>query len=115
MSAPEASTTTEASTNTPVIELRDVHKRFAPRPDLAERLLALAGRPLENRTVHAVNGVSLAIARGEVVGLVVAANRRWVALSPGCTLLQKANCAIRANGLISCMAAPNWRIRWACK
>jgi len=54
----------------PVIELRDVHKRFAPRPDLAERLLSLFGRPLENRTVHAVNGVSLSIARGEVVGLV---------------------------------------------
>ncbi|OZI32543.1 peptide ABC transporter ATP-binding protein [Bordetella genomosp. 10] len=54
----------------PVIELTNVHKRFEQRPDLAQRLLALAGRPLDRRTVHAVNGVSLSIARGEVVGLV---------------------------------------------
>jgi len=59
-----------AAADAPVIELRNVHKRFAPRPDLAERLLGLFGRPLENRTVHAVNGVNLSIARGEVVGLV---------------------------------------------
>ncbi|WP_082621736.1 ABC transporter ATP-binding protein [Bordetella sp. N] len=54
----------------PVIELNNVHKRFEQRPDLAQRLLALAGRPLDRRTVHAVNGVNLSIARGEVVGLV---------------------------------------------
>ena len=54
----------------PVIELRDVHKRFESRPDMAQRLLALGGRPIERRVVHAVNGVSLSLARGEVVGLV---------------------------------------------
>ena len=54
----------------PVIELRDVHKRFESRPDMAQRLLALGGRPLVRRVVHAVNGVSLSLARGEVVGLV---------------------------------------------
>jgi len=54
----------------PVIELRQVHKRFEQRPDLAQRLLALAGRAIDRRTVHAVNGVSLSLARGEVVGLV---------------------------------------------
>jgi peptide/nickel transport system ATP-binding protein len=59
---------TEAST-TPVIELRDVAKWFEPRPDLAQRLLALAGQTV-SRKVHAVNGVSLAIRRGEVLGLV---------------------------------------------
>ncbi|OZI77280.1 ABC transporter ATP-binding protein [Bordetella genomosp. 12] len=57
-------------TDTPVIELRDVHKRFENRPDIAQRLLALAGKPIDRRTVHAVNGVSLSVARGEVVGLV---------------------------------------------
>jgi len=64
------STVDTAPADVPVIELRNVHKRFAPRPDLAERLLGLFGRAPENRTVHAVNGVSLSIARGEVVGLV---------------------------------------------
>ncbi|WP_025515187.1 ABC transporter ATP-binding protein [Bordetella trematum] len=54
----------------PVIELRDVHKRFESRPDMAQRLLSLAGKPIDRRTVHAVNGVSLSVTRGEVVGLV---------------------------------------------
>ncbi|AHV92875.1 ABC transporter ATP-binding protein [Bordetella holmesii] len=56
--------------DTPVIELRDVHKRFENRPDIAQRILSLAGRPVDRRTVHAVNGVSLSVVRGEVVGLV---------------------------------------------
>lgn len=53
-----------------VIELRGIHKRFEKRPDLAQRLMALAGRPSDMRTVHAVNGVDLSLARGEVLGLV---------------------------------------------
>ncbi|WP_420042464.1 ABC transporter ATP-binding protein [Bordetella genomosp. 9] len=60
----------DAANATPVIELRGVHKRFEQRPDLAQRLLALAGRPIDRAVVHAVNGVSLSIAPGEVVGLV---------------------------------------------
>jgi peptide/nickel transport system ATP-binding protein len=56
--------------DTPVIELRNVYKRFEQRPGLAQRLLSLAGRPVDRRTVHAVNGVNLSIRRGEVVGLV---------------------------------------------
>ncbi len=56
--------------DTPVIELRNVHKRFEQHPDLAQRILSLAGRPMDRRTVHAVNGVDLAINRGEVLGLV---------------------------------------------
>ena len=55
---------------TPVIELRNVHKRFEQHPDLAQRMLALLGRPIERQTVHAVNGVDLAVQRGEVLGLV---------------------------------------------
>jgi peptide/nickel transport system ATP-binding protein len=54
----------------PVIELRNVHKRFEHRPGLTQRLLALAGRPVDRGTVHAVNGVNLSMARGEVLGLV---------------------------------------------
>jgi len=55
----------------PVVELHGVHKRFTHRPGMLERAVgALAGRPARERTVHAVNGVTLAIARGEVLGLV---------------------------------------------
>lgn len=60
----------EAAGATPVVELTEVYKSFKQRPDLAQRVLALAGRPLKNRAVHAVNGVNLSIARGEVLGLV---------------------------------------------
>ena len=41
--------------DTPVIELKNVHKRFEQRPDLAQRILALTGRPIDRRTVYAVN------------------------------------------------------------
>ena len=55
----------------PVIELREVHKRFTSRPGMLEKAIgALAGQPARERTVHAVNGVSLRVARGEVLGLV---------------------------------------------
>ncbi|OZI29382.1 ABC transporter ATP-binding protein [Bordetella genomosp. 7] len=56
--------------DTPVIELRNVHKRFEHHPDLAQRILALAGKPVDRRTVHAVNGVDLTVQPGEVLGLV---------------------------------------------
>jgi peptide/nickel transport system ATP-binding protein len=54
----------------PVLALNDVSKRFAPRADAAMRLalaLRLASPP---RVVHAVDGASLQVAAGEVVGLV---------------------------------------------
>jgi len=54
----------------PVIELKNLHKRFEQRPDLAQRLLAMVGKPIGLDTVHAVNGVDLTISRGQVVGLV---------------------------------------------
>ena len=57
--------------NTPVIELRNVHKRFVTTPDLLQKIVgAVAGQPAQVRTVHAVNGVNLQIAKGEVLGLV---------------------------------------------
>ena len=54
----------------PVFELRNVHKRFTKKQDLIGRVLELAGKAPTPRTVHAVNGVSLSIAQGEVLGLV---------------------------------------------
>ncbi len=55
----------------PVIELRDVHKRFVSAPDLLQKIVgAVARQPARTRTVHAVNGVNLQIAKGEVLGLV---------------------------------------------
>ncbi|MBU0747724.1 MAG: ATP-binding cassette domain-containing protein, partial [Gammaproteobacteria bacterium] len=59
-----------STTLPPVIELRDVHKRFTKKQDLIGRALELAGKKPVPRTVHAVNGVSLSIAPGEVLGLV---------------------------------------------
>ena len=59
---------------TPIVELRGVSKRFGPTYDAAARLArGLArrfGAAEKNETVRAVDRVNLAVARGEVVGLV---------------------------------------------
>src|ERR1700756_833355 len=59
---------------TPIIELRGVSKRFGPTYDAAARMARglgrRLGRPEKNETVQAVDRVDLAVARGEVVGLV---------------------------------------------
>ncbi len=52
------------------MELRDVSKRFTRSLDAAERVANLLGAGLKDQTVHAVDGVSLTIDEGEVVGLV---------------------------------------------
>jgi oligopeptide/dipeptide ABC transporter ATP-binding protein len=58
----------------PIIELRAVSKRFGPVHDVAARLTrsvaARFGSPARNDIVRAVDGVSMEIQRGEVVGLV---------------------------------------------
>ena len=54
----------------PLLELRDVSKRFDRPPDLAERLARLLGAPPRESMPPAVNHVSLAVAPGEVLGLV---------------------------------------------
>lgn len=59
-----------SSTRAPILELRDVSKRFARKPDLAARFAGLFGADVRHEAVQAVNKVSLAIAPGEVVGLV---------------------------------------------
>jgi peptide/nickel transport system ATP-binding protein len=53
-----------------LIEVRAVSKRFTRRLDVAARLANWFGAKQREETVHAVDGVDLSIAPGEVVGLV---------------------------------------------
>ncbi|WP_026873678.1 ABC transporter ATP-binding protein [Inquilinus limosus] len=55
---------------TALIEAAGLGKRFTKRLDYAEKTARLLDARIEERTVHAVDGVDLAIAPGEVVGLV---------------------------------------------
>ncbi len=59
-----------SETGTPILALEAVGRRFERSIDMAERLLALFGRRPDRRTVHAVDSADLAVAEGEVVGLV---------------------------------------------
>ena len=58
----------------PVLELRQVSKRFVKRLDWAEKLAAsiplALGADLDEHTIHAVDRVSFTVGEGEVVGLV---------------------------------------------
>jgi peptide/nickel transport system ATP-binding protein len=54
----------------PLVELTGVSKRFVRPVDLSARVLNLAGARYRPEIVHAVDGVSLHVRRGEVVGLV---------------------------------------------
>jgi peptide/nickel transport system ATP-binding protein len=56
--------------STPLLELKRVSKRFVRGIDLAGKIANLAGADIREQVVHAVDGVDLAIAEGEVVGLV---------------------------------------------
>ena len=58
------------ATEAPLLELDSVSKRFVRQLDLAGRIAKLAGADLRDEIVQAVDGVDLAIAEGEVVGLV---------------------------------------------
>ena len=57
------------SGGTPIIELAGIHKRFVQPVDTAKRLVNLFGGGYRERVVHAVDGIDLTIAEGEVVGL----------------------------------------------
>jgi len=60
----------DSSTETPLLELRDVSRRFGSRPDLAARISIALGAAKPPPVVHALDGVDLTIRRGEVLGLV---------------------------------------------
>ncbi|MEM8552877.1 MAG: dipeptide/oligopeptide/nickel ABC transporter ATP-binding protein, partial [Pseudomonadota bacterium] len=53
-----------------IIALHNVSKRFVKKLDAAERVATFVGADLKDEVVHAVDGVSLSIAAGEVLGLV---------------------------------------------
>ncbi len=55
---------------TPLLELRQIGKRFSRTLDLPARIARKLGAEISTETVHAVDKVSLSIGRGEVVGLV---------------------------------------------
>jgi peptide/nickel transport system ATP-binding protein len=55
---------------TPIVELRHLSKRFVQELDTASRLARSLGASVREIAVQAVDDVSLAIAEGEVVGLV---------------------------------------------
>lgn len=55
---------------TALVEARGLSKRFVRELDLAGRLAARLVSGMADETVHAVDNVNLAIAKGEVVGLV---------------------------------------------
>jgi peptide/nickel transport system ATP-binding protein len=54
----------------PLLEVRALSRRFVHDPDLAGRIARALGARVAHSVVHAVDDVSLAIAEGEVVGLV---------------------------------------------
>ena len=58
-----------AAARAPIIEARGLTKRFLKAPDLAERASAWLGGKAGGEVVRAVDGVSLTIGKGEVVGL----------------------------------------------
>jgi peptide/nickel transport system ATP-binding protein len=55
---------------TPLLELKGISRRFTTRIDLAGRIARALGSSVSEQTVHAVDGVDLAVYPGEVVGLV---------------------------------------------
>ena len=58
------------ASGTPIMEVRNLSKRFVKRLDMAGKIGRMLGANVREEVVHAVDNVSLAIAEGEVVGLV---------------------------------------------
>lgn len=59
-----------AADSKPILELRNVSKRFVKSLDAAAKIANLFGAGLKDEVVHAVDTVSMTVADGEVVGLV---------------------------------------------
>ncbi|MEQ8584593.1 MAG: ABC transporter ATP-binding protein [Thalassobaculaceae bacterium] len=63
-------TATASAADKPILELRNVSKRFVKSLDAAAKIANLFGAGLKDEVVHAVDDVSMTVADGEVVGLV---------------------------------------------
>ena len=59
-----------SDTETPMVELRGISRRFAKKLDIAAKIARRLGADVREEIVHAVDGVDLRIRKGEVVGLV---------------------------------------------
>lgn len=58
------------ATAQPILQARNVHKRFGKAPDLADRIAQGLRLAKPKPVVYAIDGVDLAVWKGEVVGLV---------------------------------------------
>ena len=67
MSANKAETRHEQG---PILQVENISKYFAGRPDLSVRIARALGAKPGPSTVRAVDGVSFTVNRGEFVGLV---------------------------------------------
>jgi peptide/nickel transport system ATP-binding protein len=70
MTAAGAALAEEKPTRPALLQVEDVTKRFVKRLDLAGKIAQRLGSSIHEETVHAVDGVSLTVGAGEVVGLV---------------------------------------------
>jgi peptide/nickel transport system ATP-binding protein len=70
VSAASAARPAGASRQRPLLQAEGISKRFVKELDLAGRIAQRLGSSIREEIVHAVDGVSLSIAAGEVVGLV---------------------------------------------
>ncbi|WP_138470934.1 ABC transporter ATP-binding protein [Poseidonocella sp. HB161398] len=61
---------TDPAAAAPLLELRQVSRRFGSAPDLAQRLAMAIGAAKPAPVVHALDAVDLSIRKGEVLGLV---------------------------------------------
>lgn len=60
----------EAQTNPPILEIRNISKKFVKPLDFAEKIAQKLGSDIKEEVVHAVDDVNLVIKKGEVVSLV---------------------------------------------
>jgi len=70
VSALAQTTAVAPASPSPILEARGISKRFVKRLDLAGKVARRLGSAIREETVHAVDGVDLTVAAGEVVGLV---------------------------------------------
>jgi peptide/nickel transport system ATP-binding protein len=60
----------DKATETPILEIRNISKKFVKPLDFAEKIAQKLGSDIKEEVVHAVDDVSISIKKGEVVSLV---------------------------------------------